>query len=245
MKEVYVTLKGKGEVYWMESFANTPDDWDDIDWDAAVYSGLLGAFMGGVSNVLPSAVKVSFDSINANVIYGSSIDSIKGLLQNGFAMPKDSVAYGQALKVESQLNNGKKLSGTTLYNLAAAIKSEIETKSTDRLAELGENKKIIKELSPVIAKTVFGEQLTSYDVYALKKSQDGNQVVKELSADRVNTIWRNAVENSRVGNSKNMQNAELHSDAYNYNNNDIYLSKSNGGETKQGQPFNIDLSQVK
>lgn len=33
MKEVYVTLKGKGEVYWMESFANTPDDWDDIDLD--------------------------------------------------------------------------------------------------------------------------------------------------------------------------------------------------------------------
>ena len=33
MKEVYVTLRGRGEVYWMENFANTPDDWNNIDLD--------------------------------------------------------------------------------------------------------------------------------------------------------------------------------------------------------------------
>ena len=33
MKEVYVTLRGRGDVYWMENFANTPDDWNNIDLD--------------------------------------------------------------------------------------------------------------------------------------------------------------------------------------------------------------------
>lgn len=31
MKEVYVTIRGRGDVYWMENFSDTPDDWDDID----------------------------------------------------------------------------------------------------------------------------------------------------------------------------------------------------------------------
>lgn len=31
MKQVWITLKGKGDVYYMENFAETPDNWDDID----------------------------------------------------------------------------------------------------------------------------------------------------------------------------------------------------------------------
>lgn len=33
MKQVWITLRGRGEVYWMENFSNTPDDWSDIDLD--------------------------------------------------------------------------------------------------------------------------------------------------------------------------------------------------------------------
>ena len=31
MKQVWITLRGRGDVYWMENFTDTPDDWDDID----------------------------------------------------------------------------------------------------------------------------------------------------------------------------------------------------------------------
>lgn len=31
MKQVWITLRGRGDVYWMENFIDTPDDWDDID----------------------------------------------------------------------------------------------------------------------------------------------------------------------------------------------------------------------
>lgn len=31
MKQVWITVKGKGDVYWMENFTETPDNWDDID----------------------------------------------------------------------------------------------------------------------------------------------------------------------------------------------------------------------
>lgn len=31
MKQVWISLRGRGDVYWMENFTDTPDDWDDID----------------------------------------------------------------------------------------------------------------------------------------------------------------------------------------------------------------------
>lgn len=33
MKQVWVTLKGRGEVYWMESFIEEPTDWDMVPMD--------------------------------------------------------------------------------------------------------------------------------------------------------------------------------------------------------------------
>ena len=33
MKQVWITLKGRGDVYWMENFTETPDDWEEIDLD--------------------------------------------------------------------------------------------------------------------------------------------------------------------------------------------------------------------
>ena len=31
MKQVWITLRGRGDVYWMENFTDTPDNWEDID----------------------------------------------------------------------------------------------------------------------------------------------------------------------------------------------------------------------
>ena len=33
MKQVWITLRGRGDIYWMENFTETPDNWEDIDLD--------------------------------------------------------------------------------------------------------------------------------------------------------------------------------------------------------------------
>ena len=143
-------------------------------------------------------------SINAarygKYYYGFSQKSVYALVDNGLAMPEGSEAYKLAIKSDAKLKKGKNLSGTALYNLATAIESEIETKSKTRFSELGIDKKAAKELSPIVAKAVFGEKLNSAERATLNNSEIATQVVKELSADRANTVWKDAIKNSRNNN---------------------------------------------
>ena len=146
--------------------------------------------------------------------YGFSQKSVYALTENGLAMPESSKAYKLAVKAEANLKSGKNLSGTALYNLATAIESEIKTKSKTRFSELGIDKKAAKELSPIVAKAVFGEKLSSAEHSTLNNSEIATQVVKELSADRANTIWKDAIKNNSVNFSVySNKNTILHSES--------------------------------
>ena len=80
------------------------------------------------------------------------------------------------------------------------------------------DKKTAKELSPIVAKAVFGERLTSQEHETLKNNKTATQVVNELSADKANTVWKDTVKNSRIinatdSNSATNQDAVLQSTA--------------------------------
>ncbi|MBR6502291.1 MAG: hypothetical protein IKT42_02505 [Clostridia bacterium] len=172
--------------------------------EAAGSGALMGVGFGahgGVSTQLNA-------TIYGKYYYGFSQNSINALVNNGLAMAEGSEAYQLAVKAETQLKSGKALSGGTLYNLATAIEGEIENKSTARLRVLGMDKKTTKEFAPVVAKTVFGEQLTSQEHEMLKNNNVAIQVVNELSADKTNTIWKDIVKNNNYNSKK--ENTILH-----------------------------------
>ncbi len=178
--------------------------------EAMASGALMGFGFGSIGSVAAS--------INAAVYgkyyYGFSQKSTYALVENGLAMPEGSEAYKLAIKSDAKLKKGKNLSGTALYNLVTAIESEIETKSKTRFSELGIDKKTAKELSPIVAKVVFGEKLSSAEHSRLNNSVIAVQVVKELSADRANTIWKDAKKNNSVNFSiSSDKNTILHSES--------------------------------
>ncbi|MBQ2934440.1 MAG: DNA/RNA non-specific endonuclease [Clostridia bacterium] len=160
-----------------------------------------GALMGFGFGTYGSASAAYNASQYGKYHYGFSQNSISALVVNGLVMPKGSAAHSQAVKANTKLKSGKSLSGTALYNLATAIQGEIESKSNVRLSELGIDNKTAKALSPIVAKAVFGEKLSSAERAALNNSEIAAQVVEELSADRINTVWKDAIKNSSINNS--------------------------------------------
>ncbi len=164
---------------------------------------ISGGMMGGGGSIVNYASNKTINAHNTTLNYGFSQGSVGALIKNGLAMPEGSVAYSQAVKAQAKVQNGKKVSGTALYNLATAIQSEITTKSEVRLAELGVSKSDVKTLAPIVAKAVFGEKLTSKEQSVLNNSEAARQVVKELSADPVNTIWKDAVKGETLQSTAN------------------------------------------
>ena len=179
------------------------------------FSGFIsGGFIGGGGSAINYASNKIADKYNAVLTYGTSPDSINALVNNGLGMPVGSNAYKLATKASAQIKSGKNLSGTTLYNLANAIQGEIESKSSERLSELGIDNKTTKALSPIVAKAVFGENLTQQEQVTLNINEVAAQVVKELSADRANTVWKNAIKNNSVNFSiPSNKNTILHSES--------------------------------
>ena len=166
----------------------TGEDFEGIDLEAVLYSGLLGALSAGVMEGAPSIAGTVGSNIAAKKTYGynDGVDLIYELL----SIDPDN-AY--ARKMKARLDAGQNVSGYQLNRLVEANESALVSQDKgkmksaveSRLKELGESGDVGK-LAEVIVKSQVGEKLTSAERKALSDSTYGEWVSEELNPDSVN-----------------------------------------------------------
>ena len=197
--------EGLFDPVWSNVFLKTDKDVDLLS-EEALYSGLLGALSAAGHNAVGSAVNATAKYSDAKATYGDA-ESLQGLIDEGLESP---TSKGLAEKVQSKVNDGKKVSGRSIYNLAQAnekaIRSEdIDTMKkavTERLTALGESGDVAT-VADVIVKQASGDTLTKSEQAVIESSKYGIRVSNEVSPDNVGTgeysnTWAGDIGTSRI-----------------------------------------------
>ncbi len=169
----------------------TGEDFEGIDWENVVYSGLLGALSSGVTEGGGAAIDTIGTLIDANRVKNAytTSDSIRALAEDVIARSNNSSARSStrtADRVLGRVEKGKKVSGLDLMSLetqqAGLVRKEnikrISEETAERLTSLGETGDV-NTVARAIAKTVAGQELSRSEKAALKKSQHGKSVLAE------------------------------------------------------------------
>ena len=161
----------------------TGEEFEGIDLEEVLYSGLLGALSAGVLEGAPTIAGTAINSAKSKEIYG--VNDGVDLVYESLSIDPDN-AHAQRMK--ARLDAGKDISGYQLNRLVEANegallsqdKAKINTAVVDRLKELGENGDVSK-LAEVIVKAQSGEKLTSSEKSTLVNSKYGRRVSTELN----------------------------------------------------------------
>lgn len=160
----------------------TGEDFEGIDLEEVIYSGLLGSLSAGFLEGAPTIAETSIQSNQAKNIYG--VDT-QALVTESLEIDPENA---HAQRMQERLDNGKKVSGYQLNRLVetneqtlrsqdiAKMKSAVEA----RLTELGETGDIGK-LADVIVKAQSGETLTRSERAVLVESKYGRRVSTEIN----------------------------------------------------------------
>ena len=164
----------------------TGEDFEGIDLDNVLYSGLLGALSAGFLEGAPTIAGTAINSKKAKNTYGGDVQA---LVTESLDIDPDN---SHAQRMQSRLDKGKNVSGYQIDRLVdanesalvsqdkAKMKSAVET----RLAELGESGDVSK-LADIIVKKELGEKLSRSESKILSESENGEWVADELSTDPI------------------------------------------------------------
>ena len=170
--------------------AVTGEDFEGINLENVLYSGLLGALSAGFLEGVPTTVGTAYNKIssdiNAKRIYGNNASEL--VTESLELDPENAFAK----KMQSKLDNGKKLSGSQLNRLVESNqnartnqdKGKIKSAVEARLTELGETVDVAK-LSEAIVKAQMGEKLTSAEKALFKESEYAERVYNELTPENI------------------------------------------------------------
>lgn len=173
----------------------TGEDFEGIDIENVLYSGLLGVLSGGIVEGAPKIKNTVSQSKNAKNLYGADAQALVG---KALDINPDNL-HAQAM--QKQLDSGKKLSGYQLNRLAqendsaiaAKENSDLKSATIDRLYELGE-KSNTDALSDIIVKAKSGEKLSKSERSTLVHSKYGQLVLNEIKTGKLGAS--NAGENT-------------------------------------------------
>ena len=161
------------------------EDFEGVDIEEVVYSGLLGALSAGMfegSGTISSNITANKQAVKQ---YGEFTGD---LIQEGLASDPKSESYQLAQKYQKQTDKGKAMSGSQIRNLVAANDAQFAVEdynsavstAKERLTELGESKDVDK-IAKLAAKRATGQELTRTEKSTLARSQYGAQVAKEMT----------------------------------------------------------------
>ena len=174
----------------------TGEDFEGIDWDNVLYSGLLGALSAGVLEGAPTIYDNVNSSINANKYYGENANDVAALINESLEIDPDNA---HAQRMMERLQNGDTISGYQLNRLVEANesslvsqdKAKIKSAAETKLSEYGETGDISK-ISDVITKIRSGEKITKAERAILTNSKYGRRVSTELNPDIINSDTHNS-----------------------------------------------------
>lgn len=185
--------------------AVTGEDFEGIDLENAIYSGLLGALSGGVLEGIPTVKKNVIQSAKAKNIYGQNGGT--DLVYESLHIDPEN-AYAQ--KMKHRLDDGKNISGyqlnrlaeTNEQNLRTQDKGKMRSAAESKLTKLGETGDVGK-IADVITKIRAGEKITKAEQSILVNSKYGRRVSTTMNPDIIeqggyDTVWAEKIGTERI-----------------------------------------------
>ena len=181
----------------------TGEDFEGVDLEEVVYSGLLGALSAGL--IESGGTVAGSVSTNQEVkrIYGDGKELV------GEALEIDpNNAFAQ--KMQGRLDNGKKLSGGQLNRLVqqnekamtAQDMASIQAAAAQRLTELGETGDV-DTIAAALAKQAAGEKLSRAERAAIQNSKYGSRVAQEMNIENIrsgeySSAWAESIDTNKI-----------------------------------------------
>ena len=171
-----------------------------MGWDfvgGAISGGAMGAMAAPIQNY-------QYHNAEASQLYGSDPGA---LVSEALELNPDNKL---ANKMQDRLDNGKKVSGRQLYNLAQqnekAINAQdmetIRQAASQRLTELGETGDV-EAIASALAKQTAGKNLSSGERSTISESKYGQRVANELNAENIrsgeySSAWAEKLDTNRI-----------------------------------------------
>lgn len=150
---------------WFKEIA-TGVDWDDPSVDEILYSSLLGAltsagFGGGKLAIDKGTNIINTSKIGSSFIKQNGQSGVGALAAQGLGMNQNTVAYKQASKVQSKIDNGKSAGRYSVGKLVSSMsESQTSTAVQTRLSAHIENKTEVRKLSNTITDILYGREVS-------------------------------------------------------------------------------------
>ena len=174
----------------------TGEDFEGINIEEVVYSGLLGMLSAGfleggttIGSAGINAISTAIDGKKYKATYGADV---------GGALAAEALDINAnnsfAQKMQNKVNSGKELSSGQVGRLVRMNETamyendiaSIQNAAENRLTELGE-KGDVKAIAEALTKQASGEELTRAEKNLIKNSTFGQRVANELNADNINS----------------------------------------------------------
>ena len=188
----------------------TGEDFEGIDLEKVLYSGLIGALSAGTLEgraTIQNTVSNIKSDIQAKEAYGDN-QSIQDLLTEAVAIGGE--AANAADKYLAKYEKKGELSGANINAIMRANDQELRTQdkakikaaAEAKLTEYGETGDV-SAIADILVKQASGEKLSSKEANALKQSKAGQQVSAELDAKNLKSgllanDWARDIETDKI-----------------------------------------------
>lgn len=181
----------------------TGEEFEGVDIEEAVYSGLLGMLSAGVLEGGGTIVGTAISGSEAKQNYGNGAELVTEALEID---PNNT--YAQKLK--AKLDSGKTLSGLEINRLVEMNESGMVANDTaaireaaiSRLTELGEEGDV-EAIATALTKQASGEKLSVSERYLIRNSMNGQRVANELKTENIQSgeytsAWAEKIGTDRI-----------------------------------------------
>ena len=184
--------------------AATGEDFEGIDLEQVLYSGLLGALSGGLLEGIPTIAGNAISSYDTNRIYR---DIAQDIVTESLEIDPNNA---HAQRMQAKIDAGKNVSGYQINRLIDANENAmynndiatIQKAAENRLSELGERGDV-KAIAAALTKQAMGESLSLSERQAIKKSSYGQRVANELNTENIrsgaySSAWAENLNTDRI-----------------------------------------------
>lgn len=178
----------------------TGEDFEGIDIEQVLYSGLLGALSAGFIEGVPTIAGAAISSSQASNSYS---DGAQGLVKEYLAIdPNNKFAN----KMQGAIDSGQSISGYNINRLASETSeamygqdvTKMKAAAEARLTELGETGNV-SALADVIVKKALGEKLNPVEYARFKNSKNGLRVSNEISPKNIQSGMYSSAWAEKIG----------------------------------------------
>ena len=178
----------------------TGEEFEGVDLEQVLYSGLLGALSAGFIEGVPTIAGTAISSSQAAHTYS---EGAQGLVKEYLDVdPNNKFAN----KMQGAIDSGKSISGYNINRLASETSeamygqdvTKMKAAAEARLAELGETGNV-SALADVIVKKALGETLNPVEYARFKNSKNGLRVSNEISPKNIQSGMYSSAWAEKIG----------------------------------------------